>query len=526
MKIKFFTNISHEFRTPLSLIVSPAEKLINQFKNKPEEKHVNLILQNAKRLLFMVNQLLDIRKMEVQGFRFNPSAGNIIAFIEEVVSSFKDLSEQKHIKMFFHSDIKELDTLFDKDKLEKILFNLLSNAFKFTPMEGEVSVHILAEISNSNSEKDGTNQKPSHLKIKVRDTGIGIPREMIGNLFVNFYQVESIISSDHGTGIGLALVKEFVQLHEGEITVDSEPGKGSCFTVILPVACNRKTLSANSLLKNNPKEFPPAISNETDQDDIPRERPAILIAEDNDDLRFYIKDNLQTIYNVYEAANGEEALAIIMNILPDLIISDIKMPGLDGLELCRRVKSDTNTSHIPIILLTGLSKEKDQFESLETGADDFILKPFSFQILGAKISNLIASRKSLKQAFSSRMLIGPKNIAITSLDEKFMNKALDLIEKNISKTDYTVEELSRDLCISRTLLYKKILTLTGKPPLEFIRTLRLKRAAQLLQKSQLNVSEVAFEVGFNDVKYFRKHFKNEFGVLPSKYFEQFKSKQQ
>lgn len=526
MKIKFFTNISHEFRTPLTLIFSPAEKLMVQLKNKPEEKYLNLILQNAKRLLFMVNQLLDIRKMEVQGFSFNPSAGNIIAFIEEAVLSFNDLSEQKHIKFVLHSEIKELDTLFDKDKLEKILFNLLSNAFKFTPIDGEVSVDILTDKSSDQDTKAGAIRKPSFLTIKVRDSGIGIPRDKIGNLFVNFYQIESAISGDQGSGIGLALVKEFVKLHEGEITVDSELGKGSCFTVILPVACNSRTLSENSLQKKDLKEYSHTSRNETERDNVPKKKPTILIAEDNDDLRFYIKDNLQKIYNVYEAANGEEALAIIQNIIPDLIISDIMMPGIDGLELCRRVKAADNISHIPFILLTGLSTEEEQFKSLETGADDFILKPFNFQILEAKISNLISVRRNLKQVFSSKLVIGPQNIDITSLDEQFIHRTLDLVEKNISKTDYTVEELSRDLGISRTVLYKKILALTGKPPLEFIRTLRLKRAAQLLQKSQLNVSEVAFKSGFNDPKYFRKHFKNEFGVLPSKYYEQFKLKQQ
>jgi YesN/AraC family two-component response regulator len=235
---------------------------------------------------------------------------------------------------------------------------------------------------------------------------------------------------------------------------------------------------------------------------------------------------LQKLYNIYEAANGEEAMAIIQKIVPDLIISDIMMPGIDGIELCRRVKADEKTCHIPVILLTALSAEEAQFQSLETGADDCILKPFNFQILEAKISNLISSRRNLRKVFSSKMVIEPHDIAITSLDELFIHKALDLIEKNISKTDYTVEELSRDLGISRTLLYKRILALTGKPPLEFIRTLRLKRAAQLLQKSQLNVSEIAFQVGFNDPKYFRKHFKNEFGVIPSKYLEKLKSKQQ
>jgi DNA-binding response OmpR family regulator len=268
------------------------------------------------------------------------------------------------------------------------------------------------------------------------------------------------------------------------------------------------------------------VKDKIDSNDEPEEKPKLLIADDNDDLRFYIKDNLQKRYNVYEAADGEEALAIIQKIIPDLIISDIMMPGIDGIELCRRVKADKNICHIPVILLTALSTEQEQFQNLETGADDCILKPFNFQILEVKISNLISNRRSLKHAFSNRLIIGPNDIAIVPLDEQFIHKALDLIEKNISKTDYTIEELSRDLGMSRTLLYKKILALTGKPPLEFMRKLRLQRAAQLLQKSQMNISEIAFQVGFNDPKYFRKHFKNEFGVLPSKYSEKFKKNQQ
>ena len=258
----------------------------------------------------------------------------------------------------------------------------------------------------------------------------------------------------------------------------------------------------------------------------PKEKPTILIADDNDDLRFYIKDNLQKIYNVYEAANGEEALTIIKKIVPDLIISDIVMPGIDGIELCRRVKANRNICHIPLILLTALSTEEKQSESLETGADDYIIKPFSFQILESKISNLIETRRKLKEVFRNKLEIEPHDITITSLDEQFINKALTLIEMNISKTDYTVEELSRDLGMSRTLLYKKLLAITGKPPLEFIRSLRLKRAAQLLLKSQMHISEIAFKVGFNDPKYFRKHFKNEFGVLPSRYSEKFRSEKQ
>jgi CheY-like chemotaxis protein len=262
------------------------------------------------------------------------------------------------------------------------MFNLLSNAFKFTLVDGEVLVTILTERQGDQVKENGAIQKPTHLIIKVEDTGIGIPRDKIDNLFVSFYQIESKISGDQGSGIGLALVKEFVKLHDGVISVQSEPGKGSCFIVILPVAGNLETLSDKSLQKNynTIKSYnPPTQRSEIAKSDEPLERPTLLIAEDNDDLRFYIKDNLQKLYNIYEAANGEEAMAIIQKIVPDLIISDIMMPGIDGIELCRRVKADEKTCHIPVILLTALSAEEAQFQSLETGADDCILKPFSFQ---------------------------------------------------------------------------------------------------------------------------------------------------
>lgn len=526
MKIKFFTNISHEFRTPLTLILSPVEKLLVQWKNKPEEKYLNLIIQNAKRLLFMVNQLLDFRKMEVQGFGFNPSLGDIIAFIEESVYSFKDLADQKHIKLVFLCDIKELNTLFDKDKVEKIIFNLLSNAFKFTPVNGNVTVSVLPCREGKQLNSNVDNAKPSHLIIKVEDTGIGIPADKVGNLFVSFYQVDTSISGDQGSGIGLSLVKEFVKLHDGEITVESETGKGSCFTVRLPVVITNKALITKSIQRNNNLNYPykPLLLYDEEPDLVPKEKPTLLIAEENDDLRFYLKDNLQIQYNVYEAADGDEALAIILKIIPDLIISDVMMPGLNGIELCKRVKTDSRTCHIPFILLTAHSTTEEQFEYLETGADECIIKPFNFQMLEAKISNLISIRRNLMLVFRNSLKIEPHEITITSLDEQFIHKALDLVEKNISNTDYTVEELSRDLGMSRTLLYKKIIALTGKSPLEFIRSLRLKRAAQLMQKSQLHISEIAFRVGFNDPKYFRKHFKNEFGVVPSLYIEQFKLK--
>ncbi len=511
LKIKLFTNISHEFRTPLTLIMAPVEKLLINYKAQPEEKYLKLIEQNAKRLLQMVNQLLDFRKLEVQGFNFNPSFGDIVAFLRETVASFSNLSEQKHVELIFKTRIEELNTNFDKDKLEKIMFNLLSNAFKFTPGNGRVSVSLEMESAGINTHNEDIS---TNLVIKTEDTGIGIPEDKLEKIFTRFFQVDSSGQVEKGTGIGLSLVAEFVKLHNGEIFVTSEVGKGSCFTVLLPVNINGvATEISDSEEKIN---HYPIISPDDNNQQV-SERPVLLIAEDNDDLRFYLKDNLLQYYQVHEASNGEEALKKIQKISPDLIISDIMMPLMDGIELCRRVKTDKTICHIPLILLTAKSSEQQQLEGISTGADDYITKPFNFQILEAKIANFINLRRNARLLFKNKLRIEPHEITVTSLDEQFMRKALDLVEKNMAVTDYSVETMSRDLGMSRTLLYKKILALTGKPPLEFLRSLRLKRAAMLLSKSQLNVSEIAFQVGFNDPKYFSKHFKNEFGVLPSKY---------
>ena len=513
LKIKFFTNISHEFRTPLTLIMAPVEKLLAELKDKPQAKYLNLIEQNARRLLQMVNQLLDFRKLEVQGFHYNPSFGDIISFIDETVSSFNNLSEQKHIQLVFRTKIKELNTYFDKDKLEKIMFNLLSNAFKFTPGYGQVSVSVKTETNNKQLLN---NDISSHLVIKVEDSGIGIPDDKIDKIFTRFFQVDSTGQVEKGTGIGLSLVAEFIKLHDGEILVTSEIGKGSCFKILLPI--NSSGLTAvpvveedDEIIHNN------LVDREISEFVKPKDKPVLLIAEDNDDLRFYLKDNLLQKYQIHEASDGTEALKIITTTFIDLIISDIMMPGMDGIELCRRVKSDRTICHIPFILLTARSSEKQQLEGITSGADDYVTKPFNFQILEAKIDNVINLRRNARQVFRNKINIEPQDITVTSLDEQFMRKALELIEKNMAISEYSVETMSSDMGMSRTLLYKKILALTGRPPLEFIRSLRLKRAAQLLTKSQMNVSEIAFQVGFNDPKYFSKHFKNEFGVLPSKY---------
>lgn len=518
LKIRFFTNISHEFRTPLTLILSPVEKLLEKWKGSPDEKYLRLIRQNGRRLLLMVNQLLDFRRMEVQGFGLNPAYGDIVSFIDDIVVSFGDLSEEKKISLSYDPGVSELYVWFDRDKIEKIMFNLLSNAFKFTTSGGAVKVKL--SVGDLTCGDGGT----SRVEIRVMDTGIGIPADKVNRIFDYFYQV-SYSNDVQGTGLGLALVKEFVKLHGGEVKAESEQGKGSCFTVVLPL----KSASHGHEEEKTGIDDTEGVQSDREKDVTAdggaiERRCRIVIAEDNDDLRFYIKDNLRAKYDIFEASNGEEALVLIPKVMPDLIISDIVMPLIDGKELCRKVKSDVRTSHIPLILITAHSSQKEQTESLETGADDFIPKPFDFQVLESKINNFLCLSRSLRQSGIRERNTEPSAIDIVPLDEQFLERAHSLVEKNMSNVDFTVEELSSDLGISRTLFYKKILALTGKPPLEFIRTLRMKRAAQLLEKSQLNVSEVAFRVGYNDPKYFRKHFRNEFGVLPSRYIAKLRRK--
>lgn len=506
MKIKFFTNVSHEFRTPLSLIITPLEKIL---KNTPDadqqKKQFQLIHRNARRLLNLVNQLLDFRKLEVQEIKLNVSEGDIIKFIKELVISFSDVSEKKNIAFSFHSTVQALETLFDQDKVEKIIFNLLSNAFKFTQPQG--SVAVLLDVKQINTS--------SVLEIKVKDTGIGIVKDMQDKIFERFFQNDLPASMvNQGSGIGLSITKEFVRVHGGTITVDSEPEKGTCFTVMLPLTeiAHVKELDIETTLAT-------AVINEDHElaESNGGKKPVLLLVEDNEDFRFYLKDNLKSQYSVIEASNGKDALQKALASIPDLIVSDVMMPEMNGLAFCRKIKSDKQTSHIPVILLTARTSEEQKLEGFETGANDYITKPFNFEILQSRIKNLIAQRESLHKSFQKHLDIKASDIAVTSLDEKLIQNAIKVVEDHISDADFSVEELSHELGMSRVHLYKKLLSLTGKSPIEFIRTIRLQRAAQLLEKSQLTVAEVAYQVGFNNPKYFTKYFKDEFNVLPSVY---------
>ncbi|WPQ61215.1 two-component regulator propeller domain-containing protein [Chitinophaga sancti] len=515
VKTKFFTNVSHEFRTPLSLIIAPLDKIIKQTVDEEQVKQLNLVQRNAKRLLNLVNQLLDFRKMDVQEIKLHPSIGDIVRFCKETSDSFTDLAEKKTIRFSFSSNIDSLEVYFDKDKIEKILFNLLSNAFKYTHDNGTVSVKLTYK-QPENNEGDGT------LAIEVEDSGIGIPADQQARVFERFFQTdvpESMVNQ--GTGIGLAITKEFVKLHGGIITVKSEPDQGTCFTVLLPA---RKIYVASGRTLTSPifSEDEEQIVVETHKKGDGKK--TIIIVEDNEDLRFYLKDNLREEYHIEEATNGKEGWEKVKLLNPDLVVSDIMMPLMDGVELAKRIKRETLTAHIPVILLTAMGSEEKQLEGLKAGVNDYITKPFTFEILASRINNLLAQQRLLQKRFQKQIEVNPGEVTITPVDEKFLKQALEIIEKQIDNAEFSVDEFSKEMYMSRATLYRKIHSLTGKSPLDFIRSIRLKRAVQLFAKSGLSISEVAYQVGFNDPKIFRKFFKEEFKTTPSEYVENLKNK--
>jgi len=515
MKIKFFTNVSHEFRTPLSLILSPIDDLIKTTDKPEHQHHLVMIKRNGKRLLNLVNQLLDFRKMEYNELKLCLKRGDIIKFISEVSSSFADVAHQKQIEYVFESEVCAFITDFDHDKIERILFNLLSNAFKFTPSGGHIGVML--NLSDANALED----EQKILVIKVIDTGIGIPIESQEKIFERFFQdnmPESLLNQ--GSGIGLSITREFIKMHGGTIKIESEPDYGTCFIIEIPMGTQAEEVLAETVLQEEPSYR--VLKNADDATGT--KKPTILLVEDNDDLRFYLKDNLKHSFHIIEAANGKDGWQKALALHPKLIVSDISMPEMNGLELCKKIKADNRTAQIPIILLTALTGEHEQLVGLDSGANDYIVKPFNFEILLSKIHNLMRMQQTMKQTYQKQFEIQGKDIVVVSEDDKFLKNALEYIEKNITNPNFSVEELSSNLNLSRVSLYKKLLTLTGKTPVDCIRTIRLKRAVQLLEKSKLSIANVAYEVGFNNAAYFAKVFKEEFGMLPSEYIVRMKEK--
>jgi signal transduction histidine kinase/ligand-binding sensor domain-containing protein/DNA-binding response OmpR family regulator len=511
MKIKFFTNVSHEFRTPLSLIMAPVDKILKHTEEPEQRKQLQMVNRNAKRLLNMVNQLLDFRKMEVQELKLHARNGDVIRFIKEMAYSFSDVAEKKSIGFVFDSEVESLEMNFDHDKIERIIFNLLSNAFKFTPEGGHVSV-LLAMIGELPGEE--------FLEIKIIDTGIGIPVDKHDKIFERFFQNEVPGSMvNQGSGIGLSIAKEFVKLHNGEITVESEPNQGSYFTILLPINIPAETSEQEQVSAPEATGLPNIKDNDRQWPEVNRttKKLTVLLVEDNEDFRFYLKDNLSEAFHIIEAGNGKEGWQKTLALHPNLVVSDISMPEMNGIDLCRKIRNDKRTSHIPVVLLTALTGEEQQLQGLETGANDYLTKPFNFEILLSKLKNILAIQQDMRKTYQKQLDVKPTDVVVESFDEAFIKKVLQLIEKNIANTEFSVEEMSSELCVSRVTLYKRALSLTGKSPVELIRSIRLKRAVQLLETGHLTISQISYKVGFKSQKYFVRSFKAEYNCLPSAY---------
>lgn len=515
-KLQFFTNISHEFRTPLTLIIGPAQQLLDLGEGgKFLREQLTNMNSNAQRLLRLVNQLLDFRKVESGNFKLQVTEGNLVQFVKEIKLSFDALAEQMNITFECEMSSNMISAWFDRDQFEKVLFNLLSNAFKHTPEGERITVKVI--------------EQESSILLIIEDTGHGIKREHFDHIFQTFFSYDE---SRHqtGTGIGLALTKSLVEMHHGSIDVDSSEGEYARFTIRLKKG--NAHFDPGELVQEvqNPDDITlyPLPENiiemkETGAQEIPslKSLAKLLVVEDNAEVRAYLKSIFRNDYVVLEAVNGQDGLELAVEESPDLIISDVMMPVMDGIALCKTIKSSVRTSHIPVILLTARTSLIFKVEGLETGADDYITKPFTPKVLQLKVRNLLRSREMLRKAFTDNevLTIEPKRITLTSTDEVFINKALNSLEENMGNADYAVEDLGRDIGMSRMQLYRKLKALTGQSPNEFIRTIRLKRAAQLLEQKQLTVAEVTYEVGFNDLQYFRECFKKQFGVTPSEYIQ-------
>lgn len=513
LKIKFLTNLSHEFRTPLSLIMGPVDKLITEEKDSKIAAPLGMIKRNTKRLLNLVNQILDFRKIEDHELRLDRSETDIVAFIKDVLESFNDLSERKQIQLIFKSQLRYFNAAFDQDKIERVLFNLLSNAFKFTSLGGAISVELEKKESSAGSGQ-------SALIIKVADTGIGITEADQQKIFERFFQADGIAPIlNQGSGIGLSIAKEFVKLHGGDITVQSEPGTGSTFIIELPFA-EAEFSEELTIDFSDPTTAVDAVEEKADEaiaQTPGSEIPSILLIEDNEDFRFYLKDGLKSSFKVHEACNGQEGWQKALANHPQIIVSDINMPYMNGIELCKKLKSDKRTNHIPVILLTALTGEEEQIKGLETGANDYLTKPFNFEILHAKIKNLLALNQRLRDTYTRQIKVQAPEVLIESHSNRLLNKVALYIEENLNNPKLSVEDLSKHVGMSRGSLYHKILELTGLSPVEYIRSVKLDKATVLLEKSDLNVSQIAYMVGFATPNYFAKSFKAKYNMQPSEY---------
>ncbi|WP_200354106.1 hybrid sensor histidine kinase/response regulator transcription factor [Pelagicoccus mobilis] len=502
-KLDFFTNISHELRNPLAVIVGPIESLLSREKSAESRSSLQLALRNARKMQGLINQLLQFRKIELGKSKYNPAHGEIVGFVKESVDSLLPLAEEKRQRLEYRPDPNYCECSYDADKLQKIVDNLVSNAIKYSP-EGS-TVSILMTVT----------EEPGHREccMIVEDEGRGIPSHQIDLVLKPFYRAKRGAESGEGFGIGLAFVGQLVQLWGGEIILESpilENGKGTRATVRLPLV---ETGESEPLTLTGE-------STEFDDEDIPvvtESRARILVVEDNRDLRTFMRNELHSRFEVLEAENGRQGLELANKENPDLLISDVMMPEMDGLELCRKMRADRETSHIPIIILTARSSEEHTVEGIKAGADEYFAKPVNMIRLSARIENLLESRRRLKERFSQQLVVEPTELAVSSTDEAILRKAIEVVESRMKDESFDVDQFVTEMGMSRTTLYRKLKALTGQGPSPFIKTMRLKRAAQLLGSGKLKISEVLEHIGILDQSYFSRVFKKEFGVSPSAY---------
>ncbi|WNJ21073.1 two-component regulator propeller domain-containing protein [Pontibacter sp. G13] len=514
MKLQFFTQVSHELRTPLTLILTPLEQLIRNHEGKRRDRESLLrIRKNGQRLLTLINQLLDLRKSEAGLMQLEVAEGNLVKFVQEVVISFQGWAEDRDITLNLKHDVDRIPVWFDRDQMEKVLFNLLSNAIKFTQPGGTITVRVSTETGRA--------------VVQVKDTGVGIAAHQLPLIFDHFFQGRNS-DAQQGSGVGLTLAKRIIQQHSGEIWVDSQMGMGTTFQFYLPLGPNHLAQAEKLTAfkgSEDPSQYPKSAEEPTAAPEVsaPADLPVVCVVEDNADIRQLLADTLSEHYEVMTAEDGEQAFEMILQNPPDLVVSDIAMPRRDGLALCREIKSRMETCHIPVILLTARTSLLYQMEGYETGADDYVTKPFHMELLLTRIRGLLAIRARLKEKFARKLELNPSEVAVTSLDEIFLRDLGKIVEDNMDEPHFSVELLCKEIGMSRMQVYRKVKALTGQTPNQLIRNIRLKRAAQLLQSLQFTVAEVTYQVGFSDLKYFRERFKQEFGMSPSEYMGKFRA---
>ena len=510
LRTRFVANISHEFRTPLTLLIGVLEKYIFPAFQPPERADLVVMHRNANRLLHLVHQLLDISRIEAGSMSVDMRPGNLNSFLSTISSQFASIAESRsiHFECVHHHQV---DAMLDFDKIEKIIVNLLSNAFKFTHDGGTITLELSLQ---------GTT-----MQIDVSDSGVGIPGDKLEKIFDRFYQLDdSNVRQYEGTGIGLALVKELVELLKGSISVKSREGEGSCFSVVLPYI---KPESAPIFFEPKLHHKPHLIVDEplSPNDDLsdaplsPDQSVRILVIEDNPDLRNFLASSFTADFQVLTAADGEQGLAIAMLEIPDLVVTDLMIPKIDGVELCRRLKNDEKTSHIPLILLTAKVDSRTKMTAYDVGADDYLAKPFNFNELKSRIANLLTSRKKLRNLFSTELILKPSDVKVLSIDDKILRKVMEVIDQQIGNPSFSVEMLAEEMAMSSVQLYRKVKWLTGYTPNELIRNMRLERAASLMDQQIGSVTEIAYRVGFQNMSYFAKCFRQKFDKTPSEFMK-------